>query len=75
MFEIIINGRRVNVLQPIDTVHSIVINHMQGVQIPIAAGHIKAVAEWLYNLTQQVDYTTYNNVLLDKESINKPAHM
>ena len=76
MFEIKVNGKVVKLLQPIKDVKSLAIEHMRGIPIPIDPKHTKAIAEWLYNLTQAVDdLIEYNGVLMEKESINKPKHM
>jgi len=75
MFEIIVNGQTIKLLHPASKVNSLVIKHMRGVPIPIQATHTKAIAEWLYNLTQEVDLIEYNGTLMDKASINKPKHM
>jgi len=74
-FTIIVNGSKIELLQPIKDVKSLVITHMRGLQIPIQPGHTKAIAEWLYNLTQQVEMVEYNKVLIPKEEVNKPPHM
>ena len=74
MFEIEVNGKVVQLLQPITTVKSLNIRHVQGIPIKVPATHTKAIAEWLYDLTQQVDTLMYNNIIMDKDSINKPSY-
>jgi hypothetical protein len=74
-FEIRINGVPIEILQPVTNVKSVVITKLPFVQIPIPTTHTKAIAEWLYNITQQVDYVEYNKVLIPKEDINKPSHL
>jgi len=75
MFEIIVNGKAIQLLQPIKDVKSLIINHIIGVPILINQHHKKPIAEWLYKLTQQVDLIEYNGVLMPKEDINKPEHL
>ena len=75
MFEIIVNNKRIRLLQPVKEVNSLIINHIQGIPIPIQPGHKNAIAEWLYNLTQQVEIVEYNHILIQSCDVNKPSHL
>lgn len=74
--QILVNGTPVQLLQSIQEVKSLIITHIQGFPLQVKQGMAKPVAEWLYNLTQEVDgYIEYNGVLMPSEDINKPQHM
>jgi len=75
MFEIIIDGKKVQVLQPVNGIKSLVINHHRGIPIPIQTGMAKPVAGWLYTLTQEVEFVEYNKILIPSHEVNKPAHL
>ncbi len=76
MFEILVNGNLIQLLQPVSEVNSLVIRCVRRIPIPIHKSQVKPVSEWLYNITQQVDdIIEYNGILMYKESINKPTHM
>ena len=74
-FEIRTNNIPIELLQPIKEVKSVIIRRLPGIVINIPKDKTKAIAEWLYNLTQQVEFVEYNGVLINKEDINKPIHM
>ena len=74
-FEIRVNDNPITLLEPCTAVKSLIVTKLPGTIIPVQHSQYKAIAEWLYNLTQQVEYTEYNGVLIQKADINKPAHM
>ena len=75
-FELLVNGKEIQLLAPVEKVESLVVNHQPGWPIAVNSEHSKPIAEWLYNITQRAKgMIEYNGVLMNKEDVNKPQHM
>jgi len=77
ILELKVNGKVVEILQPIEKVDTMSIQHPPGWPIHINSQLTKPVSEWLYSLTQQVEGANikYNGTYMTKEDVNKPSHM
>jgi len=72
MFELLINGKQIQLLQPVAEVMSISIKHIAGFPIPIQQGARQKVADWLYDVTQKcTGIITYQGIIIEKDSVNK----
>ena len=73
MFEIIVNGKSLQLLSPIPSeITSLAINYRHGIPIPIHRQYKKPIQEWLYRLTQSVDeILVVNKTILTKEQVTK----
>lgn len=69
MLQILVNMKQIQLLQPIpDPIVSIVINTMGPTHVQ--KGVQKAIAEWLYKLSQRVEKTiVYNGTIINKEDV------
>ena len=74
MFEIKVNGMVVQLLQPVQgDVLSLSVVYNAFMPLRINSNHRKPIAEWLYDIvTRCSGIITYQNVIIEKDSVNKP---
>jgi len=70
--EIIVNGREIQLGQPVQVVKSLEVTHMNmGVQVP--RGQVPLIADWLWDIVQRCEseHITYNGVIILKSEVKK----
>ena len=70
--EILVNGREVQIGQPVGQVKSLEVNHMNmGVQVP--KEQVPMIADWMWDLVQRCEseYVTYNGVIIMKSEVQQ----
>lgn len=74
MFEIKVNGMIVQLLQQVpEDVLSLSILHHTFMQLRIDSNLRRPIEEWLYDIvTRCSGIITYQNVIIEKDSVNKP---
>ena len=74
MFEIKVNGLAVQLLQPVEgDVLSLSVLHNTFILLRIDSNLRKPIEEWLYDIvTRCSGIITYQNVIIEKDSVNKP---
>ena len=77
MIQILINNKPVQLLQPPpNNVYSLEVINRTMFNTPIVHTLTKPIQEWLYTITQSVtNIIIYNNIIIQKEDVNRPAHM
>ena len=70
-FQILVDKKPVELLQPCPTITSLIVNHDMRVQIPVDSSYRKPISEWLYNLAQRATTVSYNGSIIEKESVRK----
>ena len=70
--EILVNGKEVQIGQPVGQVKSLEVSHMNmGVQVP--KGQVSMIADWVWDLVQRCEseFVTYNGVLVMKSEVQQ----
>lgn len=70
--EITVNGRKLQIGEPVQLVKSFEIIHMQ-VGLRVHPDEIIQITNWIYDLVQRCEdeFITYNNVIISKSEVKR----